>query len=97
MNFLFFRLRVLTHAKYVMPNTPLCPHGSLTPNPSTSLVIKPCWSTQAEATLQLLSKACCAREQDQQITTRNGFKSFLLLQEVMKSESTLLPKSQGLL
>lgn len=79
MNFLFFRLRVLTHAKYVMPNTPLCPHGSLTPNPS-------CFSCnqtlleQAEATPQLLTKACCTREQDQQITTRNGFKSLLLVQ-----------------
>lgn len=77
------------------------PRGVLTdpshPTPLASLVIKPCWSTQAEATPQVLTKACCAREQDQQITTRNGFKSLLPVQEVTKSGSTLLPKSQGLL
>lgn len=98
MNFLFFHLRVLTHAKHVMPNTQLCVLTDPShPIPLASLVIKPCWSMQAEATPQLLPKACCSCEQDQQITTRNGFKSLLLAQDVMKSESTLLPKSQGLL
>ena len=94
-----FPLKVLTHAKYLKPNTQLSVSSRISHSQSLLPLLWPSLpgAQQAGLTPELLTKTCCSHEKVQQTTTRSGFKPNPLVQDVIKSVSTLLSKSQWVL